>query len=170
MRYISNDTPNPMYVAGRLIPPFDGRHFHDHELPPEHAPAPAVAAAAATPSLDEQLREILKGTLKEIQPQLAGLTFEALERLAALDAASEQPRKTLQSLIDEEKLRRADETLRQEQEAERARALEEANELLQSAQAALAALPVTASDEERAAAQAAVDEAAARVDALTPEE
>lgn len=169
-RYITNDTASPMYVAGRLIPPFDGRHFEDHELPPEHKPA-AAAAAPEEPSLDEELKKLLAGTIKEISPQLEALTFEALDRLAMLEMQvnADAPRKGLLQAVDAEKLRRADEQLQKDQAEQAAKALEEARQALLQARVARLNQPPTATEAEIAAADAAVQEAEARVQALSPE-
>ena len=169
-RYITNDTASPIYVAGRMIPPFDGRHFEDHELPPEHKPQ-AVVEDAAAPSLDDQLQELRSGSIKEIHPKLEGLTYEALDRLAELEVADNGGRKGLLQAIDEEKLRRADAQLEADQAAQRDAALKGARDALLSARVALDNVPATATEAERAAAVAAVEEAEAKVKALeSPED
>lgn len=165
MRYITNDTASPIYVAGRMIPPYDGRHFEDHEL---GLAKPEAPAPAAEPSLDEQLQELRKGPLKELLPHLAGLTFEAIERLAEIEATAETPRKTLLQAIDAEKLRRADQQLQEEEAGKAAAALEAARAELLSAKVAQLNLPPDTTEAEREAAEAAVQEAQAKVDALTP--
>lgn len=166
-KFITNDTPSPMYVGGRLIPPYDGRHFEDHEVPPEHRDAVAQVQVDV-PSLDDDLRILLAGSVKAITEGLDGLTQEALERLRALEGDAQHPRKTLLQAIEAEVIRRADDQLQAEQAQLAAAALAEAQEQLQAAQAALHSLPADAPDAEREQATAALDEAIAKVDALTP--
>jgi signal transduction histidine kinase len=164
--YIENDTGSPKYVAGRLIPPFSGRHFEDEDLPPELRPQAVALVVDQGPSLDEQLVELLRGNVKAVTDALPGLTFEALERLASLESSDAGARKTLLQAIEAEKLRRADEQLNLEEQQRAAQALHDASDELLQAKVALINLP--ADSTERAAAEARVQEAQAKVDALQP--
>ena len=106
-KYIENPGPNTMFVGGCMIPPGEGREVETHEPTEPDAPA-----AAAPPSLDEQLTEELKKSVKDLIAGLDELTQEALERMGLLEAAAEKPRKSLLEAISAENVRRADEALR----------------------------------------------------------
>jgi hypothetical protein len=166
-RYISNDTASPIFVAGRLIPAFDGRHFEDHELPPEHKPEAVEVLESTGPTLAEEIRELLEGTVKDVSAKLPGLTFEALDLILDIEPAGDN-RTTLLQAVRAEKIARADEQLRKDQEATAAAALEDARQALLRARVALINLPPDTPEEARNEAAAAVNEAQAKVDALAP--
>lgn len=109
-KHIENNTPNTIYVGGKMIDPGCGRDIDERDLPPEHRDAPVVLVVAGL-SLDDLLADVLKESVKEITHQLAGLTHEALDRLAELEHEAKHPRKTLLEAIADEKIRRADEAL-----------------------------------------------------------
>lgn len=93
-QYIENLTDSPQWVAGRLIPPGEGREV---EVADE-APAP-VEEAAVDP--DAALRELLHGTVAAVAAALQGLSPESLQRLQVLEAEAEKPRKgVLEALGD----------------------------------------------------------------------
>jgi hypothetical protein len=167
-RYITNETGSPMYVGGRLIPPFDGRHFDDNELPAELRVAAAPAPDDEGPSLDEQLQQLRTGSVKVIVDALAGLTFEALERLASLESEAATPRKSLLAAIDAEKLHRASAQLDLEAQQQAEKARHDAGDALLQARVALINLPKDTASADRDAAEARVAEAQAKVDALAP--
>lgn len=109
-KHIENNTPNTIYVGGRMIAPGEGRDIDERDLPPEHRDAPVVVVHEG-PSLDDELAALLKESVKEIKDLLPGLTHEGLDRLAELERGYEHPRKTLLEAIADEVIRRADEAL-----------------------------------------------------------
>ena len=109
-KHIENNTPNTIYVGGRMIAPGEGRDIDERDLPPELREAPAVVVDEG-PSLDDELAALLKESVKEIKDLLPGLTHEGLDRLAELERGHEHPRKTLLEAIADEVIRRADEAL-----------------------------------------------------------
>ena len=109
-KHIENNTPNTIYVGGKMIAPGEGRDIDERDLPPELRDAPVVVEPAG-PSLDDELAALLKESVKEIKDLLPGLTHEGLDRLAELERGHEHPRKTLLEAIADEVIRRADEAL-----------------------------------------------------------
>lgn len=109
-KHIENNTPNTIYVGGRMIAPGEGRDIDERDLPPEHRDAPVVVEVAG-PSLDDELAMLLKGPVKDVVATLGTLTHEALDRLAEIEGTYAHPRKTLLEAIGDEKIRRADEAL-----------------------------------------------------------
>lgn len=107
-RYVQNDTDRDMIVGGMLIPAGQGREIDTALLPPEPA-AEEAPAPPAPPDPDANLRDLLKGTIREIEPLLDDETTsdETLAGLARLEAASETPRQTLLQKIAAEQLKRA---------------------------------------------------------------
>ena len=111
LKHISNDTPNTLFVGGKMIAPGEGRDIDELDLPAElREPAPEPEEAPV-PGLDEELGNLLHESVKEITAQLGGLTHEALDRLAELERGREHPRKTLLEAVADELLRRANEAL-----------------------------------------------------------
>lgn len=124
-KHVFNDGPGTLFVAGRMIPPGEGRDVPVHLLSAsqrgeEAAPTPE---AAPEPSLDELLAELLAHPVKHIAEQLPSLTEEALQRLDMLAHEEAVPRKTLLTAIGEEKVRRAEERFQAEMDAEHQRNL-----------------------------------------------
>ena len=109
-KHISNDGPHTIYVGGKMIAPGEGRDIDERDLPPELRGAPVVVVEPE-PSLDDELAELLKESVKEIKDLLPTLTHEGLDRLAELERGHEHPRKTLLEAIADEVLRRADDAL-----------------------------------------------------------
>ncbi len=110
-KHIENNTPNTIYVGGRMIAPGEGRDIDERDLPPEHRDAPVVVVHEG-PSLDDELAALLnEGTVKELTGLLPSLTIESLDRLAELERAREHPRKTLLEALADEALRRANDAL-----------------------------------------------------------
>ena len=85
-RYVTNDTPNMMYVAGMMIAPGEGR-----EVEVAEDALPEVEEVVADP--DEPLRDLLKGTVAGVTAALDGLSADTLTRLQVLEAEGEKPRK-----------------------------------------------------------------------------
>jgi len=158
---IENTGNSPMYYGNTMIPAGESRMV---EKRGNARPATVVTG----PNLVELMAQFLDRTLSQILPELMAMTNEALD-LAESEEQAGKKRKTLIEAIQAERIKRADQKLQDDQvrQAEEARAAA-ANELL-SARVALINQPPDATDEARAAAQAAVDEAQAKVDALTPE-
>ena len=105
-RYIHNPTADLMMVGGVLIQPGEGREVDEQFLPPEHRPEP-VSEEAAAPAPDANLVELLAGPVKAIVPQLPEFGDDTLKALANLEQASNKPRKSLVSAIDQLLLDRA---------------------------------------------------------------
>lgn len=158
-RYVENNTRSPMYVGNTMIPPGEGKVV---DVPEPAAAAPATPAA---PSIEPQLAELLDHPIKEIEPQLPGLTNEALDLLEQLEQGG-KTRSTLIAAIQAERIRRADAKLQAGEAAQREQALDAARGTLLQARVALTNLPPTATEQERQAAEATVAEAQAQVDAL----
>ena len=108
-KYVPNPSDRTIFVGGVMIPPGEGREVDSAFLPPEHqddAPAPEAPASGQTDP-DANLRELLKGTVKDIGAQLEGFSAETLKRLAELEGESETPRSTLLGAITDLQLKRA---------------------------------------------------------------
>jgi hypothetical protein len=158
-KYFENKGKSPMYVGNTMIPPGEGKMV---EVP---TPRATVAPAAPQgPSLVELIAKLLGKALAQILPDLPGMTNEALDLAESQERAGKN-RKTLLEAIQAERIERANAKLQKEQDEAAAAALKAANDALMSAKLALANLPEDAP--ERTAAQAAVAEAQAKVDALT---
>jgi hypothetical protein len=110
-KHIHNPGTNVMFVAGKMIPPGEGRDIDERDLPPELREAAPEAAAPEAPGLDEQLQALRAGAVKEITAALPVLTHEALDRLQELESGAEHPRKTLLTALADERLRRANDAL-----------------------------------------------------------
>jgi hypothetical protein len=111
-RYIHNDTAAVMFVGGVMLQPGDGREVDELFLPPMEpqggAAAPAEGGQAPDEAaLDANLRDVLKGTLKEIVPTLAAYGDATLARLAELENEHEAPRKGLLEAVAALQLDRA---------------------------------------------------------------
>lgn len=161
-RYIENKGNSPMYVGSVMIPPGEGKIVEMPVLRSELAPP----AAPAGPNLVEQLTPLLDQGIKDIVPQLKDLTFEALDLLEQLEQGG-KTRKGVIDAIGAERMRRANARLEAEEAIKAAAALDVANQQLLQAKVGLVNLPPTATADERAAAEAAVEEAQAQVDALS---
>lgn len=161
-KLITNDGKSPMYHGNTMIPPGESRLV-------EVAGEAAAPTPAAGPTLPEQLAILLAGTIAVIKPELEGMTNEGLDLAYQLEEAGLK-RSTLLAAIDAERLHRADQRLQLEQQQQAQAALDAAREELLSAKVALINQPPDAPAADREAAEAAVAEAQAKVDALTPEE
>lgn len=103
--YIENKGAMPMYVAGLMIAPGEGRHFEEWQVPPEHKP---VAVEEVLELAPDPLQAILLGAVAAVVIGLPLLSLEELDRLAALEAAEGgKNRKGVLEGIAEEKLARA---------------------------------------------------------------
>lgn len=111
LKHISNDTPNTLFVGGKMIPPGEGRDIDERDLPPEYREPAPEPEEAPVPGLDEELGVLLVNTVPTLKEMLPDLSHEALERLHALEAEHEHPRKTLLEAVEAELLRRANEAL-----------------------------------------------------------
>jgi hypothetical protein len=157
-KYIENTGNGPMFVGNTMIPPGEGKLVEVLE----RAAAP-VATAPQGPNLVELTATLLALSVAQILPQLAGLTHEALD-LAESQEAVGKHRKTLLEAIQAERIARADAKLQAGLDQAAAQALIDARNDLLAARLALVNMPADAPD--RVAAEAAVDEAQAKVDAL----
>jgi hypothetical protein len=161
-KYFENKGKSPMYVGNTMIPPGEGKMV---EVP---TPRATVAPAAPKgPNLVELMGELLAKSVAEILLLLPGMTNEALDLAESQELAGKN-RKTLISAIQADRIARANAKLQADQDKAAAEALDAARAELLTAGVALTNLP--ADSPERPAAQARVDEAQAKVDALTPEE
>lgn len=109
-RYITNDTDQPRFIGGRLIPAGEGREIEADELPPEHAASDAEPPAATDDPEAARLanlQELLTQPLKDLTPQLADFGDETLAELARLEGEAAKPRTTLLSAIGDLQLSRA---------------------------------------------------------------
>jgi hypothetical protein len=163
-QYVENKSNAPMYVGNTMIPPGEGKLVEV----PTRAPI-AAPAQPQGPNLVERMTTFLDRPVKDIVPDLAEVTHEALDLAESQELAGKN-RKTLIEAIQAERLARADEKLQAEQAQQVDEALQAARDNLLAARLALANLPETATKEERDAALALVDEAQAKVDALAPEQ
>jgi len=100
---ITNTTPGPMYVAGRMIPPGETLVFDEADLPPEHREeaAPPMEEIIADPVV-----ELAEQNAKEVIAALEALPDEDLARLKAIESDGKQ-RKTVLEAIDALMLDRA---------------------------------------------------------------
>lgn len=92
-RYVTNDTPNMMYVEGRMIAPGEGREVDA----PDEAPA-LVEEPMEDPEL--ALAELLDGNVAGVVAALDGLSRETLNRLQELEAAGKNRKGVLEGLAD----------------------------------------------------------------------
>jgi hypothetical protein len=158
-KYFENKGKSPMYVGNTMIPPGEGKMV---EVP---TPRATVAPAAPQgPSLVELIAKLLGKALAQILPDLPGMTNEALDLAESQERAGKN-RKTLLEAIQAERIARANAKLEEEQAQAAAAALAAASNELLSAKVAL--INLREDSPERPAAQARVDEAQAKVDALT---
>lgn len=107
LKYIENTGHQVMFVAGKLIPPGEGREVDEAHLPPELQDSPVAVAAAADPSVAERVAELLKGNVKTVKAELPLLTGEALDLVATIEGGAEAPRKSVLEAVDAERIRRA---------------------------------------------------------------
>jgi hypothetical protein len=117
-KYIENTGASPIFVGGKLIPPNDGRDIDVALLPPEHRDAPAPAGAQDAPSLADLVAQLQAKTVKVIAAELPQLTHEALDLLAEAESATGKPRAGVLAAIEAERLRRANERLQAENNAQ----------------------------------------------------
>lgn len=161
-KLITNTGNSPMYHGNTMIPPGESRLV---DVPGDDA-KPQEAAA---PTLVDLLTELLGKSIAAITPEIQKLTHEALEKAYEMEQEGKN-RSTLLAALQDEIIRRADEQLRQDEADRNAKALAEARAELAAAIEAQEKLPADASETDRSAAKAAVDEAQAKVDVLTPED
>ena len=161
-KFIENTGTATIFVGGTMIAPGEGRDIDEMFLPPEQRTPLATEEVPPALSQDELLEQLRAKAISAITPELQGLKNEALERLAELEGAQQKPRSTLLSQIEAERMRRANEALEAEQEAHRLAALGLAEQRVKTSEAVLA----TATDENRAAAEADLAEARAGLAAL----
>lgn len=156
-KYIENPGSNTMFAGGQMIPPGEGRLV---EVPDE--PVKEVAEEKGA-SLDELVQQILLGNVQAVLAELPTFSHEALDRAIELEKAGDN-RKGVLNGIAAEQMDRADAKLAAEQTAQRTQQLEAAQADLAQATAALDAEGDT---DKHPALQSAVDEAKARVAALS---
>jgi hypothetical protein len=161
LKFIENTGNSPMYVGNTMIPPGEGKLV---EVPDQ---APRVVIVDAGPNPVELMAQLLEKPVTQILPALPGMTNEALDLAESQERAGKN-RKTLIEAIQAERIARANAKLQAEQDQAAADALAAATNALFSAKLALVNLPEDSP--ERPAAEALVDEAQAKVDALTPKE
>lgn len=101
-RFVENDTAAPIFVAGRMIPPGEGRDVPESAFAPE--PAKVIEPVA---DADAPLRELLGGSVADVKAKLPDLTQEALDRLSDLEGEGKHPRKGVLEALADEKLKRA---------------------------------------------------------------
>lgn len=110
-KYIQNDTERTIFVGGVMIAPGEGRDVDTAFLPPEHQGDTATTAEEPEEpeesEADKNLRAVLSGGVREIEPLLPEFSDETLKRLAELEGESETPRKTLLAAITQLQLQRA---------------------------------------------------------------
>jgi hypothetical protein len=164
LKHFQNTGLNPMYVAGTMIAPGESKHI---EVPETAAPQAALPQDDAGKTLIAELQQLLDQGVNKILPLLQQLTNEGLDLAEGQETAG-QNRKTLIAGIQAERMNRANAKLQADQQRQADEALEDARKALLAARVALDNLAADASPEDRAAAQTGVDEAQARVDALTP--
>lgn len=104
---VHNPKDHPIYVGSTMILPGETRHFdaHDPQLPAHLRPKPETDAAPDEPA--DAMAALLQLGVKDIVAEFDLLKGDELDRMEALEIASESPRKTLLSAISEEKLKRA---------------------------------------------------------------
>lgn len=103
---VHNDKDHPIYVGSSMILPGETRHFDEHDPDLPHYLRPEIAVEEAAPEFDAMV-ELLKLSVSAIVAEFDLLNAEEIDRLEAIENASESPRKTLLAAISEEKLRRA---------------------------------------------------------------
>lgn len=107
LKYIENTGKNVIFVGGKLIPPGDGREVDELLLPPELKDAAPPAVESGAPSVAEQVAELLRGSVKAIKEQLAGLSGEALDLVDTIEGGAETPRVSLLAAVKAERIKRA---------------------------------------------------------------
>lgn len=102
---VHNGGKSPMYVAGRMIPPGETEHIEAAQLPPE-LQGDAAGAGARQDEIDaladaaaDPLAELQANSSKIVIAALPDLDVVKLQRLAALEEASDKPRKTVLEAI-----------------------------------------------------------------------
>jgi hypothetical protein len=104
-KYQENTTNSPIWVSGVMIPPGEGREV---EVADE---AQVVEEAPADEDPDDALRELLAGNVASVKASLAGLSEATLQRLQAMEAEAEKPRKGVQEALADALIAIADEKL-----------------------------------------------------------
>lgn len=115
-KHIENTTAAPIFVGGKLIPPGEGRDIDTALLPPEHRDQPVGDSDSGVPTLADQVKALQAKSVKLIVEELPSITNEALDLLAEAELASAKPRSGVAQAIEAERLRRAEERLRDEQD------------------------------------------------------
>jgi hypothetical protein len=156
-KLIENTTRSPMYHGNTMIPPGESKLV---DVPDE---AVAEVAQSTGPSLAEQVAELLLKAISAITPELPGLTQEALDLAEDMERAGKN-RTTLLAAITAESMDRAAKRLDGGGAGDDDLSLAELD--LLTAKNSLAALAPDAAPEVRAAADQAVTDAQAKVDAL----
>jgi len=93
-----NETDKFVHIGATTIPPFDTRDVEAILHPDYKAPK------AEEPEPENPLAELLKASVKDIQPKLAELDMEQLTALEALEQESQKPRASLIEAVAAAKL------------------------------------------------------------------
>lgn len=134
-KYVENLTNHTMYVGGKAIPAGEGRDIDVAYLPPEHQDE-VLPVAVSAPSLDDLLTVLLAKGVKDVLPELDGLTQDALDRLIELENESATPRKTVLEAVKALQIKRAADQM-DAQQAEKQKQFEADVEHVYNAQLAL---------------------------------
>lgn len=94
---VHNNTEMPIYVAGRMIPPGETRHFDPAQVPPEHRPTPPEEASVEQPPVDP-LAVILEGNVNEVLAGIDALDADELSRLEQLEAEGKDRKTVLEAV------------------------------------------------------------------------
>lgn len=92
-KYVENNTPNTMYVAGVAIAPGEGREV---DLPDVAGPAPEEPL----PDANAALRELLAGNVDAVKAGIAGLSGDTLQQLLALERDGKARKGVVEALGD----------------------------------------------------------------------
>lgn len=158
-QFFENKTNSPMYVSGTMVPPGEGMMV---EVPGN----PLQVTEAAPPTLGEAIALMLKKSVAECVKGLSELSDDGLEMMLVLESGAEKPRSTLIAALTQEQMARANAKIEAEQAAQRAEQLATA---MTDLRLATEALDAEGDTDKHPALQAAVDEAKARVETLSPQ-
>jgi len=92
--YVENTGSSPLWVAGVLIAPGEGREV----FVPDEAPAPVEVEQVD--AHEAALQELLAGNVAVVTAALDGLGADTLVRLREMESAAAKPRKGVLEAID----------------------------------------------------------------------
>ncbi len=161
---IENKGKEAIFISGKMLLPGDSREFDRRDVPAAYL-QPEPKEEKPEPTLKDRLLLILAGNVASVIAALPELNDDELLQLGNLEGEGAR-RVSIGRAVDGLLMDRANAKLEAEQAAQRAEQLAQA---LTDLRTATEALDTEGDTDKHPALQAAVDEAKARVEALTPQ-